>query len=85
MMQLPIVIYQDEDGVFIGEIPTLKGVHSYGHNLLELRKNLTEAIELYFEEEKDEFIPQDYLFQTIDLPKNAKIKSRFRQKTVEMA
>ncbi len=47
-MQFPIVIYQDEDGVFIGEIPTLKGVHSYGHDLKELRKNLTEAIELYF-------------------------------------
>ncbi|MEI7511674.1 MAG: type II toxin-antitoxin system HicB family antitoxin [Candidatus Peregrinibacteria bacterium] len=48
-MQFPALIYQDEDGMFIGEIPTLKGVGSFGKTLEELEKNLEEAIALFLE------------------------------------
>ena len=50
-MKLPVVIYQDEDDFYIGEIPVLRGVHSYGKTLEELNSNLQEAITLYLESE----------------------------------
>jgi len=51
------VIERDEDGVFIGTVPALKGCYSYGETLDELITNLKEAIEAHLEafgtEEKD--------------------------------
>jgi len=51
------VIERDEDGVFIGTVPALKGCYSYGETLDELITNLKEAIETHLEafgtEEKD--------------------------------
>lgn len=44
-----VVIEKDEDGVYIGSVPTLPGCHSYGETLDELMKNMKEAIELYVE------------------------------------
>lgn len=41
------VIERDEDGVFIGTVPALKGCYSYGETLDELIANLKEAIEAH--------------------------------------
>ena len=72
-MKLPVVIYQDEDDFYIGEIPVLRGVHSYGKTLEELNSNLQEAITLYLESEGlPEKFPQKFLFQTLELPVHAK-------------
>lgn len=43
---LPIVIEQDEDGVFIVSAPTLPGCRSYGYTLDEAMSNITEAAAL---------------------------------------
>jgi predicted RNase H-like HicB family nuclease len=43
------VIERDEDGVFIGTVPALKGCYSYGETLDELITNLKEAIEAHLE------------------------------------
>ncbi len=52
-----VLIEKDEDGVFIGTVPSLKGCYSYGKTLDELMTNLKEAIEAHLEafrsEEKD--------------------------------
>jgi predicted RNase H-like HicB family nuclease len=40
-----VLIEKDEDGVFIGTVPSLKGCYSYGKTLDELKVNLKEAIE----------------------------------------
>ena len=85
-MDFPVIIYRDEDDVFIGEIPILKGVHSFGKDLDELQKNLTEAVELYFEVEREINFPKNFMFQTMNFPqKNAKIKNCARRKTFKMA
>jgi predicted RNase H-like HicB family nuclease len=47
----PVLIEQDEDGVFIVSVPTLKGCHSYGHTVEEAMKNITEAIRLCLKDE----------------------------------
>ena len=49
---LPVLIEQDEDGVFIVSIPTLVGCRSYGYNLDEAMKNIAEAAALCLEDEQ---------------------------------
>ena len=46
-----VVIEQDEDGIFVGEVPQLPGCYSQGHTLDELMKNIREVIELCLEEQ----------------------------------
>ncbi len=50
VFRLPVVIEQDEDGVFIVECPVIQGCHSYGYTLEEALKNIEEAIQLCIEE-----------------------------------
>jgi len=47
---VPVVIEQDEDGVFIVSAPTIQGCHSYGHTIDEAMKNIAEAVQLCLEE-----------------------------------
>ena len=49
---LPVLIEQDEDGVFIVSVPTLKGCRSYGRTLDEAMRNIAEAAALCLEHER---------------------------------
>ena len=55
----PIVIEQDEDGVFIVSCPILQGCHTYGKTLEEALLNIREAIELCLEDLSDYPISQN--------------------------
>jgi predicted RNase H-like HicB family nuclease len=46
-----VVIEKDEDGFFIGEVPTLKGCYSQGKTIDELLGNMREVIEMALEDE----------------------------------
>jgi len=46
-----VYIEQDEDGYYIGSVPSLKGCHTQGKTLDELMRNMKEAIELCLEVE----------------------------------
>jgi predicted RNase H-like HicB family nuclease len=48
---LPVLIEQDEDGVFIVSVPTLTGCRSYGRTIQEALKNIAEAAALCVQEE----------------------------------
>lgn len=48
-----VIISQDEDGVYVGRVPELKGCISQGNSLDELMKNIREAIELCLEVESE--------------------------------
>ena len=48
-MNIPIIIYQDEDWVYIAESPILEGFHTYGKTKEELFKNIDEVVSLYKE------------------------------------
>jgi len=48
-----VVIEKDEDGVYVGSVPALRGCHTQGKTMDELLKNIKEAIELCLEVEKD--------------------------------
>jgi len=49
-----VVIEQDEDGYFVGEVPQLRACYSQGKTLDELMENIREVIQLCLEEEEQE-------------------------------
>ena len=51
---IPVLIEQDEDGVFIVSAPTLRGCHSYGNTVEEAMRNIAEAVELCLQDETPE-------------------------------
>ena len=53
---LPIIIEQDEDGVYIVSCPVLPACHTYGKTIDEAMDNIKEVIELCMEE----INPADY-------------------------
>ncbi len=48
-MKYRVLVEQDEDGVFIAEVPSLPGCISEGHTRLEVIQSIREAITLYLE------------------------------------
>lgn len=48
-----VLIEQDEDGYFVGEVPQLRGCYSQGKTLDELMSNIREAIQLCLEEQPE--------------------------------
>ena len=61
-LYFPVVIEQDEDGIYVAKVPDLKGCHSQAKTLEELDKRIKEAINLCLEAEykgKEEDIPQN--------------------------
>ncbi len=57
-----ISIEKDEDGIFVGEVPQLKGCYTQSKTIDELMTNMKEVIELCLED------------QDVDLPKFVGIK-----------
>ena len=51
MRKFYIRIEQDEDGLYVGEVPTLPACYTQGRTLPELLANLSEVIELCLEEQ----------------------------------
>ncbi len=48
-MKYRVVIQQDEDGVFVAEVPTFPGCISQGRTRSEALLNIQEALEAYIE------------------------------------
>jgi predicted RNase H-like HicB family nuclease len=48
-----VLIEQDEDGYFVGEVPQLRGCYSQGKTLDELMSNVREVIQLCLEEQPE--------------------------------
>jgi len=58
-MKYRVLVEQDEDGVFVAEVPTLPGCISQGRTRQEAIENIKEAIAAYLESlaAHDEAIP----------------------------
>jgi hypothetical protein len=52
--QFYVIIEQDEDGIYIGEVPQLKACYSQGETIDELLRNIREVIEICLEEMEEE-------------------------------
>ncbi len=51
----PVLIEQDENGVYVGSVPSLRSCYTQGKTLEELYANLEEVVELSIESEKKFF------------------------------
>lgn len=51
----PVLIEQDENGVYVGSVPSLRSCYTQGKTLEELYANLEEVVELSLESEKKFF------------------------------
>ena len=49
-----VIIEQDEDGIFIAEVPAIPGCYTQGKTYEEAVKGIKEVIELCLEEAKDD-------------------------------
>lgn len=52
---LPVLIEQDENGMYVGTVPSLRSCYTQGKTLSELYKNLQEVVALSMEVEKEYF------------------------------
>ena len=52
--QFTVIIEQDEDGYYVGHVPSIRGCHTQGKTLDQLMKNIREAIALCLEVEKND-------------------------------
>lgn len=51
VLNFTVIIEKDEEGYYVGTVPSLKGCHSQGKTMDELLANIKEAIELCLEVE----------------------------------
>ncbi|HYW70503.1 MAG TPA: type II toxin-antitoxin system HicB family antitoxin [Pyrinomonadaceae bacterium] len=68
-MKYRVLIEQDEDGIFVAEVPSLPGCVSQGDTREEATRNIKEAIELYLESLRahDEPIPPPITEELIEV------------------
>ena len=53
-----VLIEKDEDGFYVGSVPSIKGCFTQGKTIDELLKNIKEVIELCLEVERE--IPEEH-------------------------
>ena len=56
-MKFPVTIYQDEEGWYVVECPTIPGCMSQGETKEEALANIQEAIQLCLEVRKEKKLP----------------------------
>ena len=68
-MKFRVLIDQDEDGVFVAEVPSLPGCVSQGATRPEALTNVREAISAYLEsvEEHDEPVPPAIVEEIVEV------------------
>ncbi len=73
-MKYRVIIEQDEDGIFVAEVPSLPGCISQGDTRAEALKNIQEAIEVYIEslKEHNEPIPPSIDEEIVETLKSTK-------------
>jgi predicted RNase H-like HicB family nuclease len=62
-----VIIYEDPEGGFWGEVPALPGCYSQGETLDELKRNIREAIAGVLEVLKEEGRQPDSNIQILDV------------------
>ncbi|MDO8554940.1 MAG: type II toxin-antitoxin system HicB family antitoxin [Candidatus Micrarchaeota archaeon] len=55
-----VLIEKDEDGMYVAEVPDLKGCYTQGETFQEVMENIKEVIELCLEDQKD-ICPQEFV------------------------
>jgi predicted RNase H-like HicB family nuclease len=67
-MKFPVTIYQDEDGWYVVECPTIPGCMSQGKTEAEAMKNIEEAIQLCLEIRREKKLPLTIQSREVEIP-----------------
>jgi predicted RNase H-like HicB family nuclease len=67
-MKLLITIYQDEDGVYVAECPSVPGCVSQGKTEEEAEKNIREAIKECLEVRAEKGLPLTVTTREVEVP-----------------
>ncbi len=70
-LHLPLVIEEDEDGIYIISCPSFNGCHSYGKTIEEALINIREAIDLCLKETAPGEINKFVGFREMEIEYNA--------------
>jgi predicted RNase H-like HicB family nuclease len=67
-MKFPVSIYQDEDGMYIAECPSIPGCVSQGRSETEAQANLADAIKECLAVRAEKGLPPTVLIREIEVP-----------------
>jgi len=56
-----VIIEKDEDGIYVAEVPDLKGCYTQGATLEEVQKNIKDVIELCIKTQKQEAPQHEFI------------------------
>ena len=57
-MKYTLVIKQGKNGFLIGQLKELPEVFTQGLNISELKENIADVLEMYFEDKREHYEPQ---------------------------
>ena len=66
-VHFPVLLEQDENGIYIVSCPSFKGCHSYGKTIEVAMENIHEAIELCLEDEKPKVFNRFIGFREVEM------------------
>lgn len=61
ILDFTVVIEQDEDGIYVANVPELEGCYTQGKTLQEVLERIKEAIEVCLEGDKGEINPMRFV------------------------
>jgi len=56
-----VIIEKDEDGMYVAEVPDLKGCYTQGTTLEEVLSNMKEVIDLCIKTQKERISPLEFI------------------------
>jgi predicted RNase H-like HicB family nuclease len=60
-MKYTLVIKQGQDGYLIGQLKEIPAVFTQGLTVSELKENIADVLELYLEDMRERYVPQDVM------------------------
>ena len=61
MQNFTVIIEKDEDGMYVAEVPDLKGCYTQGATMEEVQKNIKEVIELCLKTQKQDVSQHEFV------------------------
>jgi len=62
-MKYTLVVKQGKNGFLIGQLKELPAVFTQGLTISELKENIADALELYFEDMRESYEPQGVMLE----------------------
>lgn len=61
ILDFTVIIEQDEDGIYVANVPEIEGCHTQGKTLQEVLERIKEAIEVCLEGDKEDINPMKFI------------------------